>query len=176
MKSMILAGGKGTRLWPLSRELMPKQFIKLFNGNSLFQETVKRALLISDVDEIYIVTNKDYKYRVLDDLDELDISIPHENILLEPLAKNTLPATLWAVTEMSKEETCVTSVLPSDHLLNEKEAFLEAFNKAEKLAKDGYLVTFGIKPNKPHTGYGYIKPGSKIGDGYIVEEFKENLT
>ncbi len=95
MKTLILAGGKGTRLWPLSRELMPKQFIKLFS-ESLFQKTVKRALYLSSPNEIYVITNQEYRFRVLDDLEEIGVSIPEENVILEPEAKNTLPQSVSA--------------------------------------------------------------------------------
>jgi mannose-1-phosphate guanylyltransferase/mannose-6-phosphate isomerase len=80
MYTLILAGGKGTRLWPLSRELMPKQFIRFFNGNSLFQMTVRRALLLSSPDEIYVVANREYKFRVLDDLSDIGVKVPEDNV------------------------------------------------------------------------------------------------
>ncbi|MDV3104335.1 mannose-1-phosphate guanylyltransferase/mannose-6-phosphate isomerase [Thermococcus waiotapuensis] len=178
MKTLILAGGKGTRLWPLSRELMPKQFVRFLDGESLFQKTVERALKFSKPAEIFVVTNEEYKFRVLDDLEELGVELPAENIFLEPVGKNTLPAIYWGVKRI--EETfgdSVVAVLPSDHLIEVNEAYEKAFARAEKLARD-YLVTFGIKPTRPHTGYGYIRPGEAIkeGDrvlGYRVAEFKE---
>ena len=178
MKTVILAGGKGTRLWPLSRELMPKQFIKLFEDRSLFQKTLERAVLFSKPSEIFVVTNEAYRFRILDDLRELGVEIPEGNILLEPAAKNTLPAILWATLRIEEEfGDSVVAVLPSDHLIEVNEAYERAFENAEKLAGE-YLVTFGIQPTKPHTGYGYIKPGEKIESdgrvvGYRVEEFKE---
>ncbi|MCS7130141.1 MAG: mannose-1-phosphate guanylyltransferase/mannose-6-phosphate isomerase [Archaeoglobaceae archaeon] len=168
MKTLILAGGKGTRLWPLSRELMPKQFIKLFENSSLFQKTVERALIFSKPEEVFIVANREYKFRILDDLEEIGIEIPKENIFLEPMAKSTLPAIFWVL----KSNSGKFAVLPSDHLLEVNEEYKKAFSSAEKLA-DNYLVTFGIKPTKAHTGYGYIKPGKAVGDGFIVDQFKE---
>ncbi|NJE84832.1 mannose-1-phosphate guanylyltransferase/mannose-6-phosphate isomerase [Thermococcus sp. CX2] len=173
MKTLILAGGKGTRLWPLSRELMPKQFIRILDNYSLFQKTVQRALLFSRPEEIFIVTNNKYKFRVLDDLRELGLELPERNILLEPVGKNTLPAIFWGI--MKIEEAfgdSVVAVLPSDHMIETNENYLKAFQSAERLARD-YLVTFGIKPTRPHTGYGYIKPGERLEGGYKVEEFKE---
>ncbi|NJE75500.1 mannose-1-phosphate guanylyltransferase/mannose-6-phosphate isomerase [Thermococcus sp. ES12] len=173
MKTLILAGGKGTRLWPLSRELMPKQFIRMFDEYSLFQKTVQRALIFSKSDEIFVVTNDMYRFRVLDDLRELGLELPENNILLEPLGKNTLPAIFWGIRRI--EETfgdSIVAVLPSDHLIEANENYIEAFRNAERLAKR-YLVTFGIKPTKPHTGYGYIKPGERLDGGYTVAEFKE---
>ncbi|WP_297470155.1 mannose-1-phosphate guanylyltransferase/mannose-6-phosphate isomerase [Thermococcus sp.] len=178
MKTVILAGGKGTRLWPLSRELMPKQFVRFLDEKSLFQKTVERALMFSKPSEIFIVTNRNYRFRVLDDLRELGVEIPEENLLLEPAGKNTLPAILWATLRIEEEfGDSVVAVLPSDHLIEVNEAYERAFENAEKLAKS-YLVTFGIKPTRPHTGYGYIKPGEKIAEdgtviGYTVTEFKE---
>ncbi|AAB90149.1 mannose-1-phosphate guanylyltransferase/mannose-6-phosphate isomerase [Archaeoglobus fulgidus] len=168
MKTLILAGGKGTRLWPLSRELMPKQFIKLFS-ESLFQKTVKRALYLSSPDEIYVITNKEYRFRVLDDLEEIGISIPEENIILEPEAKNTLPAICLGVKAAGEGKF---AVLPSDHLIKADEEYLNAFRSAEKLSEN-YIVTFGITPTRPHTGYGYIKPGKELEGGFEVEQFKE---
>lgn len=177
MKTLILAGGKGTRLWPLSRELMPKQFVRFLDGWSLFQRTVKRALKFSRPAEVFVVTNREYRFRVLDDLRELGIEIPEENILLEPVGKNTLPAIYWGMKVIDETfGNSIVAVLPSDHLIEADEVYERAFRNAEKLAEK-YLVTFGIKPTKPHTGYGYIKPGEKIGGGaplgYRVAEFKE---
>jgi len=178
MKTVILAGGKGTRLWPLSRELMPKQFVRFLDDRSLFQKTVERALIFSKPGEIFIVTNRNYRFRVLDDLRELGVEIPEDNILLEPSARNTLPAILWATLKIEEEfGDSIVAVLPSDHLIDVNKAYTKAFENAEKLARD-YLVTFGIMPTRPHTGYGYIKPGEKIQSngriiGYTVEEFKE---
>lgn len=169
MKTIILAGGKGTRLWPLSRENMPKQFIKFFD-ESLFQKTVRRALIFSKPEEIFVVTNKEYKFRVLDDLEEIKIKIPEENIILEPEAKSTLPAICLAMKFAGDGKF---AILPSDHIINVNEKYVEAFRIAEKICEK-YLVTFGIKPRKAYTGYGYIKPSEKIDEkAFKVEEFKE---
>ena len=173
MKTLILAGGKGTRLWPLSRELMPKQFIRIFDSTSLFQKTIERALKFSKPKEIFVVTNKEYKFRVLDDLKELGLEIPEENILLEPIGKNTLPAIYWGMKIIEENYgRSKVAVLPSDHLIKVDENYITAFEKAEQLANN-YFITFGIRPTKPHTGYGYIKPGEKLEGGYKVDEFKE---
>lgn len=178
MKTVLLAGGKGTRLWPLSRELMPKQFVRFLDDESLFQKTVERALLFSKPSEIFVVTNKDYRFRVLDDLREIGIELPEDNILLEPVGKNTLPAIVWAAMKIEEKfGPSKVAVLPSDHLIETGEAYERAFKNAERLA-ERFLVTFGIKPTRPHTGYGYIKPGERIDEdrrllGYRVDEFKE---
>jgi len=173
MKTIILAGGKGTRLWPLSREYYPKQFMRIVEDKSLLQETVERALLFSKPDEIYIVTNEKYKFMVIQHVKELGVDIPEENILLEPVAKNTLPAIYFGVKKIVEDYgECVVAVLPSDHYIVVDDNYIKAFKDAEVLAKD-YLVTFGINPTKPHTGYGYIKPGERIGGGYKIERFVE---
>ncbi|MCS7118894.1 MAG: mannose-1-phosphate guanylyltransferase/mannose-6-phosphate isomerase [Archaeoglobaceae archaeon] len=168
MKTIILAGGKGTRLWPLSREMMPKQFLR-FLGESPFQKTIRRAMLFSKPEEIFIVTNKEYKFRVLDDLEDSRIEIPEENIILEPKGKNTLPAISLA---MKKAGNGKFVILPSDQLINVNEEYIRSFRVAKEMSNN-FLITFGIKPKKAHTGYGYIKPGEKISDAFKVEEFKE---
>lgn len=168
MKTIILAGGRGTRLWPLSRDAMPKQFLRIF-GESLFQKTIRRALLISKLEDVFIVTNKEYRFRVLDDLEDLGVKIPEDNVLLEPKPKNTLPAICIAIKKAGKG---TFAVLPSDHILEMNENYLKAFKIAKELSAQ-YIVTFGIKPKKPHTGYGYIKPGRRMGEAFEVDEFKE---
>ncbi|MEM0350929.1 MAG: mannose-1-phosphate guanylyltransferase/mannose-6-phosphate isomerase [Archaeoglobaceae archaeon] len=168
MKTIILAGGKGTRLWPLSRESMPKQFLRIF-GESLFQNAVRRAMIFSKIKEIFIVTNKEYRFRILDDLEDLGIEVPEENIILEPEAKGTLPAICLAMKFAGNGKF---AILPSDHLISVNEDYVKAFKIAEKLS-DEFLVIFGIKPKRAHTGYGYIRAGEQIEGGFKVEEFKE---
>ncbi len=125
-----------------------------------------------------MVTNREYRFRVLDDLREIGVEIPEDNILLEPVGKNTLPAIVWAALKIEENfGASKVAVLPSDHLIESGEAYERAFKNAEKLAEE-FLVTFGIKPTGPHTGYGYIKPGERIDEdgrllGYRVDEFKE---
>jgi mannose-1-phosphate guanylyltransferase/mannose-6-phosphate isomerase len=170
IKSIILAGGSGTRLWPLSRVHYPKQFLK-FGETSLFQDTALRCLKISKLSEIFIVTNEAQKFFVTGQVEELGLEIPEENILIEPHGKNTLPAICFGMREIEKRfGTCAVGVFPSDHVLD-----MEAMNtiaSAEKLTA-GYLVTFGITPVSPHTGYGYIKPGEILENGFKVIEFRE---
>ncbi|MCA9459231.1 MAG: mannose-1-phosphate guanylyltransferase/mannose-6-phosphate isomerase [Nanoarchaeota archaeon] len=165
MKTIILAGGSGTRLWPLSRKQFPKQFLKLeqLGNKSLFQKTFERALKVSKIEDIIVVTNQNHKFLVMGEIEELNLKYPEKNILTEPIGKNTLPAITWA---MSKVKTQAL-ILPSDHLILNEEVLIKSIKKAKELAKN-YLVTFGIKPTKPHTGYGYIKY-----KGNIVENFKE---
>ena len=170
MFSIILAGGSGTRLFPLSRTTYPKQFIPLIDNESLFQKSVKRALLHSKPGEIYIVANKEHEYLVKDQLDQLGTKC---NILLEPCGKNTLPAITNAVSEIQKrDQTATALVLPSDQLIDDGDVYKNAVKSAANLAKE-YLVTFGIIPTSPHTGYGYILPGKPLEKGYKIEKFVE---
>jgi mannose-1-phosphate guanylyltransferase/mannose-6-phosphate isomerase len=170
IKSIILAGGSGTRLWPLSRELYPKQFLKIRN-RSLFQDTVSRCLQVSDISEIYVVTNEVHKYFVIGQVEELGYDMPPENLLLEPEGRNTLPAICYGIREIDKAfGKSVVGVFSSDHVLDP--IAMETISNAEKLTSE-HLVTFGIVPSSPHTGYGYIKPGEEIEIGNRVLEFRE---
>jgi len=167
MRVLILAGGIGERLFPLSRMKYPKQFLR-FNGKSLFQMTVERALMISK--DIYVVTNVEHSFMVERELKEIDVDA---EIISEPMPKNTLPAIYLGMKKIVEDfGRSKVAILPSDHLIEADERFTSAFEKAEKLADD-YLVTFGIKPTKPHTGYGYIKPKESVDGGFIVEKFVE---
>jgi len=173
MKVIILAGGSGTRLWPLSRDRFPKQFIRLqSNRPSLFQETFNRSLLLVDVNEIYVVTNEKYKFLVMGAVEELGYEYRESNILVEPEAKNTLPAIYAGVHEIKKTGDDTVVVFPSDHIIQKGEEFANIIKASEELTKD-YMITFGIKPDGPNTGYGYISPGDKKLNGYLVQEFKE---
>lgn len=173
MKILILAGGSGTRLWPLSRQRYPKQFIKLIdNKKSLFQETFERGLKLADIDDIYVITNKDYKFLVMGEVDELGYEYNKENILLEPLARNTLPAIYYGVDEVIRESDDSIVVFPSDHSIKNDDKFVEIIKESEKLSEES-IITFGIRPDNPNTGYGYISFGDKRLNGYVVNEFKE---
>ncbi|MDD4566350.1 Alginate biosynthesis protein AlgA [Methanoculleus chikugoensis] len=170
MKTLILAGGSGTRLFPLSREHYPKQFIPLVDDESLFQKTVKRALLFSSPQEIAIVTNTDHRFLVRDQLAAIGCDC---RVLVEPVGKNTLPAIYYGAREITRDDGPDTvAVLPSDHLITAAGQFRDAFRRAERLTKD-YLVVFGVRPTSPHTGYGYIRPGEPLGDGSLVDAFVE---
>lgn len=173
MKVIILAGGTGTRLWPLSRTNYPKQFLKL-NGmdQSIFQLTMQRCLRMVSLEEIYIVTNKDYKYLISGQIEEMGFDAVMENILLEPQAKNTLPAIYNGIKTICKKGDDVVAVFSSDHLIGNDEAFVSTVLEGIPLAAE-YLLTFGVRPTSPETGYGYIKPGQKEGSGFVVDEFKE---
>lgn len=173
MKVIILAGGSGTRLWPLSRTNYPKQFLKL-NGmdKSIFQLTVQRCLKLTTLDEIFIVTGKNYKFLISGQIEEMGYKAVMENILLEPAAKNTLPAIFYGIKEVQKNGDDIVAVFPSDHLINDEDVLIQSILEGRHLAGK-YLLTFGVCPSSPETGYGYIKPGKAVGQSFIVDEFKE---
>ncbi len=173
MKVIILAGGSGTRLWPLSRTNFPKQFLKLKNmDKSIFQLTIERSLKLTDLSQIYFVTSKDYKFFISGQMEEMGLAPVMENILLEPEPKNTLPAIYYAVHEILKQGDDMVLVLPSDHMVKDVDKFVACVQSGVYAAEE-YLITYGIVPTYPETGFGYIKPGKKIDGGFLVEKFKE---
>jgi len=137
----------------------------------LFQDAIKRCLTLSDITEIFVVTNGSQKFFVSGQIKECGYDIPVENILIEPKGKNTLPAICFGMREIEKRYgKSVVGVFPSDHILDK--GVMKIIEGAESIASDN-LVTFGIAPRSPHTGYGYIKPGQALGAGYMVLEFRE---
>ena len=167
---VILSGGVGSRLWPLSREAHPKPFIKLGNGESLLQRSYMRACSVSNSDEIVTVTNRDLFFYSKDEFEEIGASTSKNTFLLEPVGRNSAAAIAAAAHYAlgAHGADCIMLVLPADHLIDDVEAFVHAVKQAEKLATQGNLVTFGIKPFSPETGYGYI-----LADGDRVEKFVE---
>jgi mannose-1-phosphate guanylyltransferase len=153
MTNIILCGGSGTRLWPLSRTLMPKQFVKLFNNESLFQKTVVRNKKACDAQ--FIVSNAEQYFLAVDEIEEMALRGYTASYLLEPVGRNTAPAIALACFALDAEE--IVLVTPSDHLIKDEKAYLEAVNKAKALALTDKLVTFGITPQYPETGFGYIQ-------------------
>ncbi len=173
MKVIILAGGSGTRLWPLSRTHFPKQFLKLKNmDKSIFQLTIERSLKLTTLSQIYFVTSIDYKFFISGQLEEMGLVPIEENILLEPEPKNTLPAIYFAVHEICKHGDDMVVVLPSDHLVKDVNKFVESIQSG-LIPAENHLITYGIVPTYPEVGFGYIKPGQKIDGGFLVEKFKE---
>lgn len=172
--ALIMAGGKGERFWPKSRKDLPKQFLSLTNdGKTMIQLTVERIRPLVALEDIFIATNSDYKKLVKEQLPGL----PDENILCEPMGRNTAPCIgLGAVHIAHKYEDALMVVLPSDHLIKCNDIFCQTLETACNAAEyDNHLVTIGITPNYPETGYGYIKMDSSkcCGDAYGVERFVE---
>lgn len=168
MKCMILAGGSGTRLWPLSREQYAKQFLKIGGGESLLQKTVRRCLPLCAPADIAIVTNDRHRHLVEGQMREVLGDGAGYALVLEPESRNTAPAIALALRVLlergaAPEETVV--VLPSDHLVRPEEAFVAALRRADARAGEGWLVTFGVTPDRPETGYGYIKAGAPVAGG-----------
>ena len=159
--ALIMAGGKGERFWPKSRVNMPKQFLSLTDdGKTMIQLTVERISPLVDIKDVYIATNKNYRELVKQQLP----GIPEENILCEPVGRNTAPCVgLGAVHVASKYDDAVMIVLPSDHLIKNNEVFADTFKEAVQIAEEGAnLVTVGITPNYPETGYGIIRMTRRI--------------
>jgi mannose-1-phosphate guanylyltransferase/mannose-6-phosphate isomerase len=176
MKGVILAGGSGTRLFPKSRKGYPKQFLSFGDSESLFQKTVKRNLkVLKNTHEVVIITNNEYQFHIKNQIKDLVGDNFH--LILEPVGRNTAPAIALAVKyildKMASDENEVIFISPSDHILSPDEKFVEYVKKAESLAKEGYIVTFGINPTKPETGYGYIEADIPIGDAFKVKQFHE---
>jgi mannose-1-phosphate guanylyltransferase len=173
---IILSGGKGTRLWPLSRSMRPKQFINLIGGESLFQTTINRVKCIDGITDPIVVCNEEHRFMVAEQLQELDSG--HNAIILEPAGRNTAPAIASAAYKLSlidnDEDVCML-VLPADHIIEDSSALSVAVASALESAKNGRFVTFGISPDKPATGYGYLKVSNSEADSVVknVDAFIE---
>jgi len=170
---LILSGGSGTRLWPVSRKNLPKQFLALAGNGTLFQQTVARTRQLPEVTSPIVVASEDHRFLAADQL--LEVDVKDATIVLEPLARNTAPAiALGALQAQLRDPDALLLVLPADHLIGDTGAFVEAVKQAMPLAEKGWLVTFGIRPDRPETGFGYIRRAEAIeGDGYRVEQFVE---
>lgn len=167
---VIMAGGVGSRLWPLSRTHYPKQFLPLASNMTMLQETILR---LSNIEHLppSIICNEEHRFLVAEQV--RNIHIEHSGIILEPFGKNTAPAiALSALKALEDDQDPLLLVLPADHLIKNKEMFTLSINKAKLLALEGKLVTFGIIPSVPETGYGYIRHGDAIGKPYNIEAYK----
>ena len=173
MIPVILSGGSGSRLWPLSRAMHPKQFLTLHGDQSLFQNTLSRLAGIQDGPLTpIVVSNEDHRFLVAEQCRALGIN--PQAILLEPIGRNTAPAIAAAVVKAlatGKDELLL--VLPADHVFDDLETLRASFQKGAPAARDGRIVTFGIVPNKAETGYGYIRVAEKSDAIQAVEEFVE---
>jgi mannose-1-phosphate guanylyltransferase/mannose-6-phosphate isomerase len=170
---LILSGGSGTRLWPVSRKNLPKQFLALAGKGTLFQQTLQRTRRLLNVAAPIVVASDDHRFLAADQL--LELGIANATIVLEPLARNTAPAiALGALQALRRGGDPLLLVLPADHLIGETDAFLDVVHQATPLAEQGWLVTFGIRPDRPETGFGYIRRAQAIDqNGFQVEQFVE---
>ena len=160
--AVILAGGSGTRFWPMSRKIKPKQFLEITGRGTLLEETLKRISSKILHKNIFIVTNNLYKKAI--EQHARQFKIPNDNILFEPEGKNTAPAICWAANHIHRMNMkAVTAVFPSDHLILNEKKFSDVLAKAFRLAQKNYLVTLGIVPTRPETGFGYLKTVSAKG-------------
>ncbi len=170
---VILAGGSGTRLWPASREGSPKQFLDLGSGRSLLQQALARALGLRPAGRVLVVTHESQAQAVLKQARAL--RAPGLAVLAEPAARNTAPAIAYACAwlEARGEGDAPLLVLAADHIIEPPERFAAAVARAAALAAGGRLVVFGVRPDRPETGYGYIEAGERLGEGLLVRSFHE---
>lgn len=170
MIPVILSGGSGTRLWPLSRSQHPKQFLPLASDKTMVQETVLRLQGLEGLQPVLAVCNEDHRFMMAEQLRETGIQAA--SIMLEPAGRNTAPAIALAALASDAED--ILLILPADHVITRPEVFKQAVTKANSLAEQGYMVTFGIVPTAPETGYGYIKSGTAVDEhSFHIQAFVE---
>lgn len=170
---LILSGGSGTRLWPVSRRNLPKQFLSLVGSGTLFEQTIERTRALPDVNAPIVVASEDQRFLAAEQL--LEAGVEGATIILEPSARNTAPAiALGAMRAMERDPQAVLLVLPADHLIGAPAQFVDAVTRALPLAEAGWLVTFGIRPDRPETGFGYIRRAEGLYEGgFRVGQFVE---
>ena len=169
IKAVVMAGGSGTRLWPLSRAAHPKQFLALHGKDTMLQATFKRLHGL-DIQSSVTICNEEHRFFVAEQLREIDRL---GSIILEPVGRNTAPAIALAALSSPEGEDPLLLVLAADHVIQDVAAFTKTVMSAIPLAEAGKLVTFGIVANEPNTGYGYIKKGESQGPGFAVDAFAE---
>ena len=175
MKIILLAGGGGTRLFPLSRARFPKQFLKVTGDESLFAQTVQRFLAVTAASDLVVITNRMHEHLVKAELAASGAAAAH--VVLEPEGRNTAPAIALAAAfcrdKLAATESEVLFVTPCDHVIKPVDVFAAGVLDAVNLASDGSIVTFGVKPTAPETGYGYIQAGEAAGGAFAVQSFRE---
>ncbi len=169
LNAVILAGGSGTRLWPLSTPAFPKQFLPLPNGRSMIQESLARMEPVVSPEHAWVVTGRSMAELAHEHLPP----VPASHILGEPVGRNTSAAIAWAATTIAREDAqAIMMVVTADHVIRNIEAFNQALRLASKLAEKGYLVTLGIKPTAPETGFGYIRYAEPLAEGFDHQAFR----
>jgi len=172
--AVLLAGGSGTRLWPVSRELFPKQLVSFFGKDSLVQNTIRRLSPLISRERIRVVCGKEHFHEISRHMDDIDVP-PDGKIISEPCGRNTAPAILLAVRHIRQTDPgALIFVFPADHVIRDIDLFQNTLRDAIRLARDDYIVTFGITPHYPETGYGYIEGADPIsGGGLRIRRFVE---
>jgi len=169
LQVVILAGGSGTRLWPLSTPAFPKQFLPLPSGKSMIQETLARVAPLISPGHDWVVTGRSMLPLVHEHLP----AIPVEHLLGEPMGRNTAPAIAWIAATMARQDPqAIMAVFPADHAITNVDAFQQSLRLAYEAAVQGYLVTWGIKPTSPETGYGYIRFADQLAEGHHHQVFR----
>jgi mannose-1-phosphate guanylyltransferase len=168
LKIVVLAGGIGTRLWPESRRRRPKQLLNLVGSRSMLQDTVDRVLPLAPASDVYVITGRPYVAAVAEQLP----GVPKANVIGEPAGRGSAPAMGLAATYLAGDSDDVLAFLPADHVIAKPEPFRLALKAAEGLAREGYLVTLGIQPSAPFTGYGYVQQGEWIGERGGLSAFR----
>ena len=175
MYAILLAGGSGTRLWPYSRTMSPKQFLALgATHESLFQETCQRLTPLVPSENLWVVGSQSHEHELRLQLAQVVSGFQDDHVLLEPVGRNTAPAVLWGALQIPEDQQNEPLlVVSADHLIGNPEGFVEAVHSAVPLTEEGWLVTFGIRPDRPETGYGYIQSGAPLPVGFRVSRFVE---